>query len=43
MWKFRVELKRKVKAVTTDLEFHQIWQPLTGYWSLKEYLRRVVD
>lgn len=35
MWKFKVELWRKVKAVNTDLEFHQIWK-LVGYWSLRE-------
>lgn len=34
-WKFRVELRRKVKALNTDVEFYQIW-PLVGYWSLRE-------
>lgn len=30
-WEFRVEPKRKVKAVNTDLEVHRIWQ-VVGYW-----------
>lgn len=35
MWKLGVEIRRKVKAVNPDVEFHQIWE-LVGYWSLRE-------
>lgn len=34
-WKFRVEIRRKVKVVNTDVEFHQIWQ-LVSSRSLRE-------
>lgn len=34
-WKFRVELRTKVKALNTDVEFYQIWR-LVHYWSLRE-------